>query len=71
MSSTVAVLKLKNAKLQAELAEARAATRAMHSRIQYLEERLQATKELPMTSVSAFVPVPGRDAPEPHHNSII
>mgnify|MGYP002000187928 CR=1 FL=1 len=56
MSSTVAVLKLKNARLEAQLGEAHAATRAMHERIKQLERQLEA-KELPMTSISSFVPV--------------
>ena len=64
MSSTVAVLKLKIAKLEAQLGEAHAATRAMHDRIEQLERQLES-RELPMTSVSAFVPVAHRVLPGP------
>ncbi len=62
MSSIAVVLKLKNAKLEAQLAEANAATIAMDSRIKELEQQLRDLKEskaeLPLTSASRFVPIP-------------
>ena len=68
MSSAVTVLKLKNAKLEAQLAEAHAATRAMHDRITELESRLLKGRTLPLTSASVFLPVihTSPNAPEPH-----
>ena len=68
MSSAVTVLKLKNAKLEAQLAAANEATRAMHARITELERQLSGPRQLPMTSASVFVPVThsSPNAPEPH-----
>tara|TARA_B100000963_G_scaffold320162_1_gene302501 strand:- start:254 stop:460 length:207 start_codon:yes stop_codon:yes gene_type:complete len=62
MSSITTVLKLKNAKLEAQLAEANAATMAMDSRIQQLEKQLRAlghdVTEPPLKSKSTLVRLP-------------